>query len=52
MINNCHKQIRQQLEILCTEVLQERVYDPQEFIRKHVLESISQFDLNEIKAAT
>ena len=33
------------------EVIGERAYDPQDFIRKQVLESISQFDINEIRSA-
>ena len=51
MITQCHEMIKLQLQILSMEVIQQRVYDPQEFIKKHVLECISQFDFNEIKAA-
>ena len=43
--------IKQQILMLSAEVVHERVYDPQEFIRKHVLECVSQLDFNEIKAA-
>ena len=43
--------IKEQLQLLSLEVLHERAYDPQEFIRKHVLESVAQLDATEIKAA-
>ena len=43
--------IQENLQLLALEVFQQRAYDPQEFIRKHVLESVSQFDAIEIKAA-
>ena len=35
--------------MLALEVIQERVYDPQLFIRKLVLENIAQLDLNQIR---
>ena len=52
MVNQCHDMIKEQLQLLSLEVLHERAYDPQEFIRKHVLESIGQLDATEIKAAS
>jgi len=51
MITQCHDMIKEQLQLLSLEVLHERAYDPQEFIRKHVLESVAQLDATEIKAA-
>lgn len=41
--------ITDQVKILSVEVIQQRVYDPQLFIRKEVLDNISQLDLNEIR---
>ena len=41
MAARCHEMVKEQLQLLSLEVLHERAYDPQEFIRKHVLESIA-----------
>jgi hypothetical protein len=41
MISECQSLIKNQLLILSAEVIHERACDPQEFIRKQVLESIS-----------
>jgi hypothetical protein len=41
MITDCHALIKNQLLILSAEVIHERANDPQEFIRKQVLETIS-----------
>jgi vesicle coat complex subunit len=51
MISDCHALLKNQLLILSSEVIHERANDPQEFIRKQVLETISQMEYNEIKAA-
>ena len=51
MAKHCYEMIQENLQLLALEVFQQRAYDPQEFIRKHVLESVSQFDAVEIKAA-
>ena len=51
MVSQCFEMVKKQVTQLSIEVVQQRVYDPQEFIRKHVLESITQLDFNEIKAA-
>lgn len=52
IIKDCHKKIKEQLIVVSTEVIRERIYDPQEFIRRLVLENIAQLDLNEIKESS
>mmetsp|Transcript_18718 Transcript_18718/g.28704 ORF Transcript_18718/g.28704 Transcript_18718/m.28704 type:complete len:84 (+) Transcript_18718:1076-1327(+) len=44
--------IKQALSSIGTEVIQQRGYDTQEFIRKLIIESISSFTVPEFKAAS
>ena len=50
-VEKCHGMIKDQIELISLEVISERLYDPQEFIRKQVMESILALDLKELQAA-
>lgn len=51
LILNCSDLLSAQTQILSQEVLEQRVYDPQEVIRKLVLQQLSQFEPREMQLA-